>query len=52
MVRCAASPEEAVEQIQALIASRKAKGVLPEQLGSRFRNDDQTAILRFFKAAE
>jgi serine/threonine protein phosphatase PrpC len=48
MVRCAASPAAAMEQIQALMASRRAKGVLPEQLGGRFRNDDLTAILRFF----
>jgi len=51
VVRCAVSPDEAVEQIQDLITSRRAKGVLPEQLGSRFRNDDQTAILRFFSEA-
>lgn len=50
IVRCARSPDAAVEQIQALIASRRAQGVLPEQLGGRFRNDDQTAILRFFSA--
>ena len=48
IVRCAASPDAAMKQIQALMASRRAKGVLPEQLGSRFRNDDLTAILRFF----
>jgi serine/threonine protein phosphatase PrpC len=48
IVRCATSPDAAMEQIQALIASRRAKGVLPEQLGGRFRNDDLTAILRFF----
>lgn len=51
MIRCAASPDEAVEKIHALIASRRANGVLPEQLGGRFRHDDQTAILRFFGAA-
>lgn len=51
IVRCAMSPDDAVERIQALLASRRAQGVLPEQLGSRFRNDDQTAILRFFSAA-
>ncbi|ETW94822.1 MAG: hypothetical protein ETSY1_33215 [Candidatus Entotheonella factor] len=51
MVRGASSPDEAVEQMQALIASRRAKGTLPEQLGGRFRNDDQTAIFRFFSAA-
>ncbi len=50
MVRGAVSPDAAVEQIQALIASRRAVGVLPEQLGGRFRNDDQTAVLRFFSA--
>ncbi len=48
MVRSTMSPDEAVEQIQGLIASRRTKGTLPEQLGSRFRNDDQTAIVRFF----
>lgn len=50
MVREATSPDEAVEKIQALLASRRANGVLPEQLGSRFRNDDQTAVIRFFHA--
>lgn len=50
-VRGASSPDEAVEEIESLIASRRAKGTLPEQLGGRFRNDDQTAILRFFSAA-
>jgi serine/threonine protein phosphatase PrpC len=48
IVRCAASPDEAIEQIRALIAARRAKGVWPKQLGGRFRNDDLTAILRFF----
>ena len=48
VVRSAASPDEAVAQLQALLASRRAEGVLPAQLGSRFRHDDQTAILRFF----
>jgi serine/threonine protein phosphatase PrpC len=51
MVRRAVSPDEAVEQIRMLMSSRRAKGVLPAQLGGRFRNDDQTAILRFFSAA-
>ncbi len=50
IVRHATSPDEAAEQIQTLIASRRTKGLLPEQLGGRFRNDDQTAILRFFSA--
>ncbi len=50
MVRGATSPDEASERIQTLIALRQAKGVLPEELGSRFRHDDQTAILRFFDA--
>jgi serine/threonine protein phosphatase PrpC len=48
IVRCASSPDAAIKQIQTLIASRRARGVLPEQLGGRFRNDDLTAILRFF----
>lgn len=51
LVRCATSPDEAVERIQTLIHARRTKGVLPEQLGGRFRNDDQTAILRFFGSA-
>ena len=51
LVRSAASPDEAVAQLQALIAARRAEGVLPAQLGSRFRNDDQTAIVRFFDTA-
>jgi serine/threonine protein phosphatase PrpC len=52
LIRRAASPDEAVEQLQALIASRQASGVLPERLGSRFRHDDRTAIIRFFSAVQ
>ncbi len=48
IVREATSPDDAVVQIRELLASRRAQGVLPEQLGSRFRHDDQTAVLRFF----
>ena len=52
IVRCAMSPDKAVEQIQALIDSRRIKGILPEQLGGRFRHDDQTAICRFFSTTK
>ncbi|ETX07219.1 PP2C family protein-serine/threonine phosphatase [Candidatus Entotheonella palauensis] len=52
MVRGASSPDTAIEQMQGLIASRRAKGTLPEQLGGRFRNDDRTAIFRFFSTAD
>jgi serine/threonine protein phosphatase PrpC len=48
IVRCAISPDQAVERLQLLLASRRTTGILPEQLGGRFHNDDQTAICRFF----
>jgi serine/threonine protein phosphatase PrpC len=52
IVRWATSPDQAVERIQALLASRRTTGLLPEQLGGRFHNDDQTAICRFFSATQ
>jgi serine/threonine protein phosphatase PrpC len=50
IMRCAVSPDQAVAQIQALLAARRTTGLLPEQLGGRFHTDDQTAICRFFSA--
>jgi serine/threonine protein phosphatase PrpC len=52
IVRCAMSPDQAVEHIQTLLASRRATGILPAQLGGRFHHDDQTAICRFFSATQ
>ncbi len=52
IVRCAVSPDQAVERLQALLASRRATGILPAQLGGRFHHDDQTAICRFFSATQ
>lgn len=51
IVRRAASPDEAAERINALIATRHQQGWLPEPLGGRFRRDDRTAIFRFFRTA-
>jgi serine/threonine protein phosphatase PrpC len=51
IVQRAMAPEQAVEQIQTLLTARRTKGVLPQPLGGRFHNDDQTAIVRFFSAA-
>lgn len=50
-VRDAASPDEAAVRIKSLVATRLEHGVVPEQLGGRYRHDDQTAILRFFGAS-
>ena len=47
-VRDATTPEEAATQIQSMVATRLEHGSVPEQLGGRYRHDDQTAILRFF----
>jgi serine/threonine protein phosphatase PrpC len=52
MVRSASSPDQVVAQLQTLLAARRSQGVLPAQLGGRFHNDDQTAIVRFFSATE
>ena len=47
-VRLSASPEDAAQRVNGAVAARIEDGVLPEQLGSRFRHDDRTAIFRFF----
>ena len=47
-VRDAASPDEAASRIKSMVDTRLEHGVVPEQMGGRFRHDDQTAILRFF----
>jgi serine/threonine protein phosphatase PrpC len=52
IVQCAMSPDQAVERLRALLASRRTTGILPAQLGGRFHHDDQTAICRFFSAME
>lgn len=49
MVRCAAAPEQAVAQFQTLLAARRLRGCVPEQLGGHFYHDDQTAVVRFFR---
>jgi serine/threonine protein phosphatase PrpC len=52
IVRGAMSPDQAIEHIRSLIASRRLTGTLPEQLGGRFHHDDQTAICRFFSMTQ
>ena len=47
-VRNSASPEDAAQRVNGAVAARIEEGVLPEQLGRRFRHDDRTAIFRFF----
>jgi serine/threonine protein phosphatase PrpC len=49
IVRSSASPEEASQRIEEIIAGRLVEGRVPEQLGVRFRYDDRTAIVRFFE---
>jgi serine/threonine protein phosphatase PrpC len=51
IVRRTAAPDEAAEQVSTIIATRSAAGRLPEPLGGSFRDDDRTAIFRFFSAA-
>ncbi len=48
IVRSSATPEEASERIEEIIAERLTEGRVPEQLGVRFRYDDRTAVIRFF----
>ena len=50
MVRRAASPEEAAQQINSAMETVIQEGRMPKQLGRRFRHDDRTAIFRFFSA--
>ena len=47
-VRDAASPDEAASRIKSMVETSLEHGVVPEQMGGRYRHDDQTAILRFF----
>ena len=47
-VRDAASPDEAASRIKSMVETRLEHGLVPEQMGGRYRHDDQTAILRFF----
>ncbi len=51
IVRNAASPEAATEELKTVIADHLERGLAPELLGARYRHDDQTAILRFFNPA-
>ena len=48
IVRISATPQEAAERIEEIIAGRLVEGRVPEKLGVRFRRDDRTAIIRFF----
>jgi serine/threonine protein phosphatase PrpC len=48
IVRTSATPVEAAGRIEEIIAGRLVEGRVPEKLGVRFRNDDRTAIIRFF----
>jgi serine/threonine protein phosphatase PrpC len=50
IMRQAVSPDEAVRQLHSLLTTRQAEGRLPAPLGGRFRDDDWTAIIRFFSA--
>ena len=49
MVRQAASPLEATGCIERAITTLLREGRMPAQLGGRFRHDDWTAIIRFFR---
>lgn len=48
IIRGATTPEEASQQVKALIDLHLEQGLAPELLGARYRHDDQTAIFRFF----
>ncbi|MBM3942205.1 MAG: hypothetical protein FJ316_04650 [SAR202 cluster bacterium] len=49
VVRQSATPQEAAQKVEKLIAERLESGVRPAHLGARFRHDDRTAIFRFFQ---
>ena len=49
IVRSSATPQEATDRIEEIIAGRLVEGRVPEKLGVRFRYDDRTAIVRFFE---
>ncbi len=51
IVRRTASPDEAAEQLSTIMARRAAEEWTPTPLRGRFRDDDWTAIVRFFSAA-
>ena len=48
VIRGAKSPEEAMTNIQNMIKERLDGGLVPHQMGGRYRHDDQTGIIRFF----
>jgi serine/threonine protein phosphatase PrpC len=50
IMRRAVWPDEAAGQLHSLLTTRQAEGRLPGPLGGRFRDDDWTAIVRFFEA--
>jgi serine/threonine protein phosphatase PrpC len=50
VVRRAVSPDEAAGQLHSILTTRQAEGRSPAPLGSGFRDDDWTAIVRFFGA--
>jgi len=51
IVRAAATPEEAAQRVNELVAARVKEGRMPGPQGGRLRNDDRTAIFRFFSPA-
>ena len=48
IVRSSQSPEQASDTIKKLIDEHLELGLAPQITGSRYRHDDQTAIIRFF----
>jgi hypothetical protein len=50
IMRRAVSPDEVAGQLHSILTTRQAEGRLPAPLGGRFRDDDWTAIIRFFGA--
>ena len=52
MVRRAASPDDAADQVNRAVETLLQEGRMPEQLGPRFRHDDRTAIFRFFSTTD
>ena len=51
IIQGASSPEDASNQVKALVEQHLEQGLAPKLLGARYRHDDQTGIFRFFNGS-
>ena len=47
VIRAAGSPQEVMSSIENMIKERLDGGMVPHQMGGRYRHDDQTGVIRF-----